>query len=293
MKKCGFIAILGRPNAGKSTLTNFLVGSKVSIVSPKVQTTRQKITGIAMYGETQMVLLDTPGIFDPKKTLETAIVNNAYSVLDEADVFVVLVDVTDKNKNQCAAILERLPRNKKCILALNKIDKIPRESLLQMIDDFKAFETVDHIFMICALNGDGIDDMMKTIESHLPESEWLYPDDEITNMPTRIWAAELTREKLYTMLQHELPYETYVETESYETFENGSVKISQVIVIARNSQKPIIIGKGGSMLKRIGQTARIEMEKILGHRVHLKLFVKVRDDWMEKQSIRREIGLES
>lgn len=293
MKKCGFVAILGRPNAGKSTLTNHMVGSKVSIVSPKVQTTRQKVTGIAMHGDAQMILLDTPGIFEAKKSLEVAIVNNAYAVLQEADVFLVLVDVTDKNFEKSVQIIERIPLNRKCLIALNKIDRVQPEQLLKMIERLKEYPQIADIYMISALKGDGVTELLDKIATLLPASEWLYPEDEITDVPTRLWAAEITREKLYTLLQHELPYETYVETESYETFDNGSVKISQVIVIARDSQKPIIIGKGGSMLKKIGQTARLEMQRLLGQRIHLKLFVKVRENWMDKKSIRREIGLES
>jgi GTP-binding protein Era len=293
MKKCGFVAILGCPNAGKSTLTNKLVGSKVSIVSSKVQTTRQRVTGIAMHQDTQIVFLDTPGIFDPKKSLEVAIVNNALSVIEEAEVFIVLMDVAGKNTKESLGILDKINNNKPILTVLNKIDKISPEKLLAFVDQIKSHPKVKDVFMISALKGDGTNDLLQKISELLPASEWLYPEDEITDVPTRLWAAEITREKLYLALQHELPYETYVETEQYETFDNGSVKISQVIVVARDTQKPIIVGRAGSMIGKIGQAARKEMEYLLGHRVHLKLFVKVRKDWMDKKNIRREIGLES
>ncbi len=288
--KCGFIAILGEPNAGKSTLINFMVGSKVSIVSPKVQTTRQRILGIALYEEAQLILVDTPGIFQPKKRLERAMVDVAWSASSEADLVVVVVDVQDKNLNRSMSILDQL-KDRPVILVLNKIDQIKKEKLLETAQSFQKYSNISDVFMISALTGSGVDGLVKKLKNQLPESPWLFPEDQITDLPQRLWASEITREQLYHQLHHELPYETMVETEAWEEFDNGSVKISQVIYVNRESQKSIVLGKGGRQIKSISTTARQEMMEQLERPVHLFLHVKVVENWLEKPALYRLMGL--
>jgi GTP-binding protein Era len=289
MTKCGFVAILGAPNAGKSTLVNQLVGQKVSIVSPKVQTTRSRIMGIAIKNDTQIILIDTPGIFDAKKHLDKAMVQEAYDASSEADANVLVVDVTYPNLPLAQKLCEKHKNG--IIITLNKIDLIAKDKLLKIVTSFNEFPNVTKIFMISALHADGVDDLAKYLCSVLPNGPWLFPEDQITNIPARSWAAEVTREQIFLQLHQELPYNIFVESESWEEFDNGSVKINQAIVVSRDNHKGIVLGKRGQTLKNIGQAARAELEEQLERRVHLKLFVKVEEDWQERSWALRAFGI--
>jgi GTP-binding protein Era len=286
-QKFGFVAVIGEPNAGKSTLINKIVGTKVSIVSPKVQTTRTRVLGISIHENSQIVFVDTPGIFsaDQKNKMEKAIVASAWEGVADAEVLLLLVDATKKIGASTNIILERLKQetNKRCFLILNKIDKIKREELLDLslkLNEIYAFEAT---FMISALKGNGVKDLLAHLSKILPEEPWHYPEDQVTDMPMRLMVAEVTREKLFKMMHQELPYQLTVETENWEEFDDGGIKIDQTIFIARQAHKKIILGKGGSMIKKIGQMAREELEDILETRVHLKLFVKVRENWLDDE----------
>ena len=282
MTRCGYVALLGAPNAGKSTLLNRLVGSKLAIVSPKVQTTRARLLGIVARGESQLVLVDTPGIFAPKRRLERAMVNAAWEGAKEADIDVVLVDAERGIDADTRRILDGLKTaGKRAILALNQIDKVKREALLPMAGAISQEHDFARVFMISGLNGDGVEDLLDYLAASVPEGPWLFPADEMTDAPLRLLAAEITREQIFLQLHQELPYASTVETEAWEEFADGSVKISQLIHVARDSQKPIMLGKGGSRIKSIGAASRAELEKLLGRRVHLFLQVKVTEDWTE------------
>jgi GTPase len=300
MTRCGFTAIIGAPNAGKSTLTNALVGSKVAIVSPKVQTTRMNVRGVAMRGETQLVFVDTPGIFKPKRRLDRAMVAAAWSGAGDADAVVHLVDaaeVTEKPKGHAAAdtdsIIEGLKQaNRKAALALNKIDALPVEQLLPLAHRLNETGVYEDVFMISALKGDGLDALSTWCESKMPEGPFLYSPDQAADIPSRLLAAEITREKIYLRLHDELPYATAVETEKWEERKDGSVKIDQIIYVQRDGQKAIVLGKKGQTIKDIGAASRKDLEHIFERRVHLFLFVKVREDWADKREHYREMGLE-
>jgi len=283
MTRCGTIAILGAPNAGKSTLLNRLVGTKLAIVSPKVQTTRARLLGIVAKGESQLVFIDTPGIFAPKRRLERAMVAAAWAGAKDADIDAVLVDASRGLDGDTRRILDGLKEagKRRAILALNQIDKVKREALLPMAGAVTQAYAFERVFMISGLTGDGVEDFLSYLAQALPEGPWLYPADEMTDAPLRLLAAEITREQIFLQLHQELPYASTVETESWEEFADGSVKISQLIHVARDSQKPIVLGKGGSQIKRIGEASRAELEKLLGRRVHLFLQVKVTGDWTE------------
>jgi len=282
MTRCGYVALLGAPNAGKSTLLNRLVGSKLAIVSPKVQTTRARLLGIVARGESQLVLVDTPGIFAPKRRLERAMVNAAWEGAKEADIALVLVDAERGIDADTRRILDGLKEaGKRAILALNQIDKVKREALLPMAGAISQEHDFARVFMISGLNGDGVEDLLDYLAASVPEGPWLFPADEMTDAPLRLLAAEITREQIFLQLHQELPYASTVETEAWEEFADGSVKISQLIHVARDSQKPIMLGKGGSRIKSIGAASRAELEKLLGRRVHLFLQVKVTEDWTE------------
>lgn len=291
-QRCGFVAVIGETNAGKSTLINQIVGAKVSIVSRKVQTTRRRILGITIKENSQLILVDTPGIFNAKKTLEKAMLQTAWSASRDADKIVVLVDASQRSVSGSLEIICNFSDQQPLIVVLNKIDLVRPQNLLEITQKFAEFPNIEKIFMISAVKNDGVDDLLKYLYQTLPKSPWLYPEDQISDLPQRLWAAEITREQLIRQLEHELPYETYVETESWEEFQNGSVKISQAIVVARAGQKAIIIGKSGARIKEISQAAREEMAIHLGMPVHLFLFVKVTEDWMNKSSSYSALGLE-
>lgn len=281
--RCGFVSLIGLTNAGKSTLVNALVGSKVSIVSHKVQTTRTRILGILTTGPAQILFIDGPGIFPAKKTLEKAMLQTAWDILDEGSVTLHLVDASRKealaeNKDIC----ERLDPQKNCLLLLNKIDKINKPDLLALAKDFNEAFAYKATFMISARQNAGLEDFLKALIPYVPESPWLFPEDQISDAPMRFLAAEITREKIYEQLHKELPYAAFVETESWENFDNGDVKIHQTLYVEKDSQKAIILGKNGSRIKALGQDARAELEKILDTKVHLKLFVKVKKNWSEQ-----------
>lgn len=289
MKKCGFIAILGAPNAGKSTLVNQLVGQKVSIVSPKVQTTRSRIMGIAIQDDCQLILVDTPGIFEAKKKLDHAMVKEAFDASTDADINVLVIDVTKPHLKLAQQLCEQ--HKKGIVLCLNKIDLIEKENLLKLTSTISSFKNILSTFMVSALHNDGVKDLASYLCKGLPEGPWLFPEDQITNIPMRSWATEITREQIFLTLHQEIPYNIFVESESWEEFDNGSVKISQAIVVSKNNHKGIVLGKGGQTLKKIGQAARHELESQLERRVHLKLFVKVEEDWQEKSWALRAFGI--
>ncbi|MDW7552064.1 GTPase Era [Azospirillum brasilense] len=279
--RCGFVALVGAPNAGKSTLLNAMVGSKVSIVSSKVQTTRTRVLGITIAGDSQIIFVDTPGIFKPKRRLDRAMVAAAWQGAEDADLVGLLFDVSRRGIDQdTQGIITRLKeQGRKAILILNKIDLVPREKLLGLADSFNQEGIFTDIFMLSASTGDGVEHLRGFLAARMPEGPWHYPEDQISDMPMRLLAAEITREKLFQQLHQELPYAATVETEQWEEFENGSVKISQVVYVQRDSQKAIVLGKQGTRIKALGQAARTELEEMLEQRVHLMLFVKVREDW--------------
>jgi GTP-binding protein Era len=292
--RCGFVALVGAPNAGKSTLLNALVGAKVSIVTPKVQTTRARITGIRIAGESQIVFVDTPGIFAPKRRLERAMVDAAWTGAEDADVIVLLVDATRGLDRDTRQIVERLKvRGRKTIVALNKTDKVAKEKLLPIAAELDASGIAEEIMMISALTGEGVDDLLTMLRGRMPEGPWLYPEDQISDVPMRMMAAEITREKLFLSLHQELPYALSVETEMWtELEEEGAVRIDQIIYVAKEGHKPIVLGKGGQRLKQVGMAARKELEEIMGCKVHLFLHVKVRPHWLDEPARYREMGLE-
>lgn len=302
--RCGFVALIGAPNAGKSTLLNQLVGAKISIVTPKVQTTRSRITGIALAGATQMVFVDTPGIFEPKRRLDRAMVSAAWAGVADADAVVLLLDAVRMHKGAdqidpdtrriLDGLKEATTRRKRgaMLLAINKIDAVPRESLLQMADRLDAEGLFDRIFMISALTGDGVDDLRAHLASILPQGPWLYPEDQLSDIPQRLLAAEVTREKAFLQLHQELPYALTVETEAWQERDDGSVRIDQVIIVGRENHKAMVLGKSGSRIKAIGSAARKELEEQLERPVHLFIHVKVRPDWQDVPEHYRAIGLE-
>ena len=290
--RSGFIALIGAPNAGKSTLVNQLVGSKVSIVTHKVQTTRALVRGIVIHEQTQMVLVDTPGIFKPKRRLDRAMVTTAWGGAKDADLILVLIDVEQGIDEEAEAILGSLHEKKrKVILVLNKVDRIEAPKLLELAQKANEMVNFDKTFMISALKGYGCKDLLKYLADNLPEGPWYYPEDQISDMPMRMLAAEITREKLYLRLHNELPYSSHIETESWEEKKDGSVRIQQVIYVERDSQKKIVLGHEGQAIKAIGQAARKELMEILDQKVHLFLFVKVRDNWGKYPELYRELGL--
>lgn len=289
----GFASIVGLPNAGKSTLLNALVGTKVSIVSHKVQTTRSRILGIFIQDSSQIILIDTPGIFTPHKALEKAMVSAAIDSMAEADIVMHLVDASMKDtvkKNR--ALQEKLPTNKKCVLLLNKVDQIKKDDLLALTVQMHEGFDYEQTFMISALKNDGLQVLGDYLASEMPESPWLFPEDQLTDMPMRMLAAEMTREKIFERLHQELPYSIFVETSSWELFDNGSVKIDQTVYVERESQKGIVLGKGGLTVKNIGQSVREELEDMLDKPVHLKIFVKVQSNWQNRSENYRLMGLD-
>jgi GTPase len=291
-KRCGFIAIIGAPNAGKSTLVNALVGSKVSIVTHKAQTTRTLVRGIAIAGASQLIFMDTPGIFAPKRRLDRAMVAGAWGVAQDADLVSLLIDAHRGLDEEARTILERLaPSRQPKLLVLNKIDVVPKPGLLALsaqLNEAGAFETT---FMISALTGDGVADLKRSLADRVPEGPWHYPEDQLTDAPLRQFAAEITREKLYLRLHQELPYRSTVETQAWKELKDGSVRIEQTIFVERESQRKILLGKEGRTIKAIGAEARRDIAEAIGAPVHLFLFVKVREHWGEDPERYREMGL--
>ena len=291
--RCGFIALIGAPNAGKSTLINALVGSKVAIVTPKVQTTRTLLRGIAMEGQAQLVFLDTPGIFAPRRRLDRAMVTTAWSGAHDADIVAVLIDVKAGLNDDAEALLKKLQEVRQPkVLILNKVDLVEKARLLalaQTANDTAKFEAT---FMISATKGDGVADVRQWLAAHVPAGPWHYPEDEVSDAPVRQLASEITREKLYLKLHQELPYQSTVETESWTERKDGSVRIEQTIYVERDSQKKIVLGKGGQSIKAIGEASRRELADILEKKVHLFLFVKVREGWGDDPERYRQMGLE-
>lgn len=285
--RCGTIAIIGRPNAGKSTLLNTLLGQKIAAVSPKAQTTRKRLVGILIEGDTQLIFNDTPGLFTAKakNTMESNMLSVAWESVAETDAALLLLDASQKNPVAGSEdIIKRLAELKRPVLvALNKVDLVVRDKLLPLASAVQQALPQAEIFMIAALSGDGTDALRKKLAALMPTGPWLYPEDDLTQAPLRLLAAEFTREQLYRQLGAELPYDATVEPETWEQFDNGSIKIGQAIIVARESQKAIVIGKGGQKLKEIGAAARAEIAQLVGAPVHLSLFVKVVDDWQEKK----------
>jgi len=291
--RSGFVALIGAPNAGKSTLLNQLVGAKVSIVTHKVQTTRAIVRGIATHDNAQIVFVDTPGIFRPRRRLDTAMVSTAWGGAKDADLVCVLIDAERGLRGDAAALLGKLAdvRQPK-ILILNKVDRVKPETLLALAAKANENNVFSRTFMVSALNGSGCRDLLDHLAQALPAGPWYYPEDQISDLPMRQLAAEITREKLYLRLHQELPYSSHVETEQWEEKKDGSVRISQVIFVERDSQKKIVLGHKGETIRAIGQAARAEIGGILEQTVHLFLFVKVRENWGDDPERYREMGLE-
>jgi GTPase len=292
--RCGFIAILGAPNVGKSTLLNRLVGTKVSIVSPKVQTTRRRILGITVRGAAQLVFVDTPGIFTPSpgRRLERAMVQTAWRSAEDTDRQVLVVDARRGVDRDSEMILAEL-RRRRLTLAINKLDLVKPPAVLPLIDRLNQTGQFDRVFIVSALTGDGCEDLLNALGEDLPEGPWLFPEDQLSDLSQRAMAAEITREKLFEQLHQELPYSLTVETENWAAAaDGGEVRIDQTIYVQRDSQKAIVLGKGGRQIKAVGQAARAELEQMLGCRVHLFLFVKVRSKWLEDPERYSEMGLE-
>jgi GTP-binding protein Era len=291
--KAGFVAVIGAPNAGKSTLVNALVGQKVAIVSPKAQTTRARLMGIAIHDKAQILLVDTPGIFEPRRRLDRAMVAAAWTGAQDADLILLVIDAAAGVNAEAERIIASLgDRQHPLFLALNKIDLIKKDRLLALSADLTAHLNPDQVFMISASNGDGVPDLKQALADAMPEGPWLYPEDEVSDATDRMVAAELTREQIVNQLHQELPYATAIETETWEDRPDGSTAIRQQILVERDSQKAIVIGKGGRRLKAIGAAARAEITQHLGRPVHLFLHVKVSPRWDEDRGLYREIGLE-
>ncbi|MBX3595939.1 MAG: GTPase Era [Rhizobiaceae bacterium] len=291
--RSGFVAIIGAPNAGKSTLINQLVGAKVSIVTHKVQTTRAIVRGIATHANAQIVLVDTPGIFKPRRRLDRAMVTTAWGGAKDADIVLVLIDAERGLKDDAMRTLEGLAEVRQPkVLVLNKVDRTKRENLLALAAKANEAAQFERTFMISALNGSGCADLLDYLAQALPAGPWYYPEDQISDLPMRQLAAEITREKLYLRLHQELPYSSHIETEKWEELPNGSVRIEQVIYVERDSQKKIVLGEKGATIKAIGASARKEIGAILEQPVHLFLFVKVRENWGDDPERYREMGLD-
>lgn len=289
----GFVALLGAPNAGKSTLVNQLVGTKVSIVTHKVQTTRSLVRGIAIHDRTQIVFVDTPGVFAPKRRLDRAMVKTAWGGARDADIVLAIIDADRGISEDVESILERLKDVRQpVVLLLNKVDRIKRERLLALTEQVTSKVSFERVFMISALTGSGCPDLMAFLAERLPEGPWYYPEDQITDLPMRQLAAEITREKLFLRLHQELPYASTVETELWQERADGSVRIEQTIFVERDSQKAIVLGHKGETVKAIGQAARREISEAAEKKVHLFLFVKVRENWGDDPERYREMGLD-
>ncbi len=295
IQRCGFVAVVGAPNAGKSTLVNRLVGTKVSIVSPKVQTTRSRVLGIAMVEDpaAQVVFIDTPGIFQPKRRLERAMVQAAWSGAADADLVALVVDAAKGVDEDSRGIIDRLKEaGRQATLVLNKIDLVKREKLLGLAAQLNAFGIFGRIFMVSAETGDGTAELLAYFGAEVPAGPWHFPEDQVSDMPMRLLAAEITREQIFRQLHQELPYAAAVETDQWQERDDGSVRIDQTVFVQRDSQKPIVLGKSGRQIKSIGEHARKELEEILERPVHLFLHVKVRENWLDDRQRYRDLGLE-
>lgn len=293
MTRCGIVAVLGAPNAGKSTLVNALIGQKVAIVSAKAQTTRARLLGIALEGETQIILADTPGIFAPKRRLDRAMVSAAWEGAEAADAILLVVDPIKLRLRELEPLLETLAtRQERKLLVLNKVDVAVKETLLELARDLTGKVAFDEVFFVSALTGDGVAELKHRLAELMPEGPWHYPEDQVSDASERLLAAEVTREQLYRQLHEELPYDSAVRPESYSVRKDGSIEIRQQIVIGRESQKAIVLGKRGTRIKAIGEAARKELAELLGVKVHLFLHVKVDENWAESREIYEEIGLD-
>lgn len=293
-RRCGFVAVVGAPNAGKSTLVNQLVGAKVSIVTHKVQTTRTRVRGIVVRGSSQIVFIDTPGIFTAKRRLERAMVQAAWGALEHADVVMVIHDASRKNiSDDARQVIEGVAETRgERVLVLNKVDLVKREKLLELAAQLSAMADFSKVFMVSALTGDGLEDLMDYLAARMPEGPWHFPEDQLSDISLRLLAAEITREKLFLNLHQELPYALTVETESWQEFQDGSVRIEQTVYVGREQHKAMCLGKGGKTIRMVRQAAQKEMEAAFGHPVHLFLFVKVRENWINDPERYRSLGLE-
>ncbi|MEM9085548.1 MAG: GTPase Era [Pseudomonadota bacterium] len=291
--QCGVVAVIGAPNAGKSTLVNQLVGQKVAITSAKAQTTRARMLGIALHDEAQIILVDTPGIFAPKRRLDRAMVNAAWEGTDSADAILLIVDPIKQRRHELEPILEALEkRPERKILVLNKVDKSKKEPLLALTQELSQRIGFEEIFFVSALDGEGVAEMKEALAKLMPEGVWMYPEDPVSDASERLLAAEITREQLYAQLHEELPYDTAVRPELYKFRPDGSLEIHQQIVVARETQRPIVLGKGGQKIKAIGEAARKELSEVLGVTVHLYLHVKHSEGWSEDKEVFEEMGLD-
>ncbi len=293
-RRCGFVAVVGAPNAGKSTLVNQLVGAKVSIVTHKVQTTRTRVRGIAVHGDSQIVFIDTPGIFTAKRRLERAMVQAAWGALEHADVVMVIHDASRRNiSDDARQVIEGVAETRsERVLVLNKVDLVKREKLLELAAQLSAMADFSKVFMISALTGDGLDDLIGYLAARMPEGPWHFPEDQLSDISLRLLAAEITREKLFLNLHQELPYALTVETESWQEFKDGSARVEQTVYVGREQHKAMCLGKGGKTIRMVRQAAQKEMEEVFGHPVHLFLFVKVRENWINDPERYRSLGLE-
>jgi GTP-binding protein Era len=292
-EKCGLVAVIGAPNAGKSTLVNALVGQKVAITSAKAQTTRARLLGIALDGETQIILADTPGIFAPRRRLDRAMVAAAWEGAQEADAILLVVDAVKQRRHELEPLLETLKdRPERKLLVLNKVDAGAKEALLVLAEDLVGKVPFDEVFFISALTGDGVSQLKTRLAELMPEGAWHYPEDQVSDASERLLACEITREQIYRQLHEELPYDSAVRPETYTQRKDGSVEIRQQIVVARESQKAIVLGKRGAKIKAIGEAARNELAEVLGQKVHLFLHVKVEENWAEARDIYEEIRLD-
>lgn len=296
MTRAGFVALIGEPNAGKSTLLNRMVGAKVSIVTHKVQTTRARIRGVAMEGEAQIVFVDTPGLFRPRRRLDRAMVAAAWGGAADADLIVLLIEAHRGLTEGAASIIDslkdRVPQGVRVALAINKIDRVKAEALLGLAKDMnEAFPFIE-TFMISAEKGHGVDRLKQWLASQMPEGEWFYPEDQIADLPMRVIAAEITREKLTLRLHEELPYQLTVETEKWEDRPDGSTRIDQIVYVARDGHKGIVLGNKGETIKQVGQAARVDITEFIGRSAHLFLQVKVRPNWLEEPERYTEMGLD-
>jgi GTP-binding protein Era len=291
---CGFVAILGAPNVGKSTLVNRMVGSKVSIVSPKVQTTRTRVLGIVMAGQAQIILIDTPGVFAPRRRLDRAMVAAAWGGAADADRIAFLIDASRGLDRDSRAVLDRLRETKSAPAdaVINKVDLVNKTDLFALATELNETGLFENIFMISAEKGDGVDDLIAHFAKSVRPGPWMFPEDQLSDMPERLLAAEITREKLYLQLRKELPYAATVETEKWEEQDDGSARLEQTIYVERDSQKAIVLGAKGSRIKEIGAASRKELEEMLGRRIHLFLFVKVRENWSDDPERYRDWGLD-